>query len=640
MSDKTAKPTEVVVDDASDDDLIHVPTGQSRLRYLATIGLVLFLLIIFVVADLFQTTMTGGQSREDAVYLTWEDPVSGETENVLSSEFEQTYQFLSMVMGTAYAPPRMIFRDYINEPPLRDNDVNEEDTAGFLIWEDLAEDAGVAISDEEHAAGIKRTFQTNANVRGFMANARLSKDAFRNGMRRIQRVAKIQTLLMSTQRVPSSEGAIEQWQEDRPDYKFDLVSVPTEGFVAQAKDETPGDDELLEWFHGLQPFQQQRLFNQPRVVYEAAYIDLDAETAFDGAALLAAFPAAEGTDVEQLTSTYYNLNQTLRFMKPQEPEAGDGEDGEGDDAAEPQETTKPEPFDFEEVKDRARTESELFAAMGSLLAEMQDAATAGEEFDFLARATELGLTADKGSDEGVTRVEIPEIDGWGSNFISGQLSFAAEGSFVPRVVISENAMTIARAVTKIEASEPPFEEIRDEVIDMWAKDKAAELAAAALDGVREALAARPEDVELADWNPVIEKAALKELAEAAEYTFYERPALERGEMADEQTPAERFIRTQATIYDLEDGQVGPAIVSQDKSTAYLVRFDSKVSKPGKEIAVTDFEGYRARTIDEQMREFARTSFRGDSEWLQSRTKFRFPVKEEAEARRAAEEAAE
>lgn len=639
MSDSTAKEPEVV--DADGDELIHVPTGQSRLRYLATIGLVLFLLIIFVVADLFQTTLTGGSGREDRVAVSWEDPVSGEPTSVMSSEFDRTLQFLSVLASTGrgYYPPSAAFRDIEAEGPLRRVDVTDEDAAAFLVWEDLADDAGIAIANDEHKDFLKGVFGTNDNLRQFARNAGLTVMSLSQGIRRVQRVVKLQNLILRTQRIPDSAAAVAQWQEDFPDFKFEVVSVKAADFVTQAKDSVPSDEELKAWFAERPAFERQRLFTQPRVVYEAAYVDLSEGAAFDGAALLAAFPAAEGTDVEQLTRSYYDLNQRLRFMKPvEEPEEGDAE--EGDEPQEPKPAPKAEPFDFEEVEDRARTESGLYAALGALLTELQDAQTAGEEFDFIARADELGLATDRGSDEGITRSEILEVPGWGSRYISGQLSFAAEGTFVPRVVISENAMTIARAVTKIEAQEPPFEDIREEVVEMWAKDRASELAKETLDGLRETLVARPEGVEVADWTPVIEKDALRQRAAEAQYAYYDRPALGRGEMPEDQRPADRFIQTQSTIYDLEDGQVGPAIVSADKETAYLVRLDAKSDKPVQEIDVASYEGYGMRSLNERMVEIGGKVFRGDSEWFAARTKLRFPMKEQIEADRAAEEAAE
>ena len=144
--------------------------------------------------------------------------------------------------------------------------------------------------------------------------------------------------------------------------------------MAQAKDTVPADEELKAWFAERPAFERQRLFTQPRVVYEAAYVDLSEGATFDGAALLAAFPAAEGTDVEQLTRSYYDLNQRLRLKPIEEPAEDDAEEVTSPRSPSPRRRPV---FDFGEVKDRARTESEFYPALGALLTELQDAQTAG-----------------------------------------------------------------------------------------------------------------------------------------------------------------------------------------------------------------------------------------------------------------------
>ena len=164
------------------------------------------------------------------------------------------------------------------------------------------------------------------------------------------------------------------WQDQRPEFKFQVISAKAADFEAQAKTEVPTDEELTTWFHERPPFEQQRLFTQPRVQAQVAYVDLIAEPAFDATALLAAYPAAEGTDVDQLTRNYYDLNQRTRFMRPEEEvppadddatddDSGDGDSGDGesqdDKKAEPQEVKPTEPYEFEEVKRSEEHTSEL-----------------------------------------------------------------------------------------------------------------------------------------------------------------------------------------------------------------------------------------------------------------------------------------
>jgi len=642
MSDKTEHAPELLDEHG---ELIHVPEGQSRLRYLATIALVLFLLVIFVVADLFQTTVTGGSGGSNPVYVTWTDPVKKQSYAIYADEFTKTEQLLSMLAGQVYSPPSYEFGTPEDRADYRPGDLTDEDVASFLIYEQLAKDANIEVSDAEHADFVRLAFGSQARLSDFARQARMREQPLLEQVRRVRRVARLQELITLGLQVPDSGAAVEMWQEQRPEYKFQVLSAKSADFEAQAKSEVPTDEELLTWFHERPPFEQQRLFTEPRVQPQVAYVDLDAETPFDATALLAKYPAAEGTDVDQLTRSYYDLNQRSRFMRPAEEtpdENADQNEGADGEKVEPQETKPTEPFDFDEVKDRAQTEAAIFAAMSAFLTDVQDRKSiednkpegeAKVDIDFQAEAEALGLTVFTGAEEGLTRGELGVSEGWGDPRMAGQLSFTQESSFVASTVVSTGAMAVGRVLKKFEREEPPFDTIREDVVELWAKDRAAELCTEALDGVRLVLAAKPEDVDAANWKPVIDLDGLRTTATEANYEFYERPFLGRGEDPDKVTAADRFLRTQADIYDFEDGQVAPAQTSRDKTQAFLVRFDSKRAKAVSEIDVMNYESYRTRISREMMEEFGRSVFRGDGEWLQEKMTLRFPYNEQREAER-------
>lgn len=644
MSDKTEHDPELLDEHG---ELIHVPEGQSRLRYLATIALVLFLLVIFVVADLFQTTVTGGGKGDDPVYMTWTDPVAKKPYTIHADEFTKAEQLLAMLSGEVYFPASYQFGSPEERADYRPGDVTDEDVASFLIYEQLANDANIQISDAEHRQFIRTAFGSKASLDGYARQARMSVQQLTDQIRRVRRVARLQELLTLGMQVPDSGAAVEMWQEQRPEYKFQVLSAKAADFVAQAKSEVPSDEDLATWFHERPPFEQQRLFTQPRVQPQVAYAPLDGEVPFDAAALLAKYPAAEGTDVDQLTRSYYDLNQRTRFMRPAEETPADDAEGETEDGekAEPQEVKPTEPYDFEEVKDKAQAEAAIYAAMSAFLTDVQDRKVAedskleGEEkveIDFKAEAEALGLTVFTGADEGMTRDELGATDVWGDPRMAGQLSFTQEQSYVPSTVVSSGAMAVGRVLKKFEREEPPFADIRESVVNMWANDRAAELCTEALDGVRLVLAAKPEDVDASNWKPVIELEALRSTAEQANYEFYERPYLGRGENPETVTAADRFLRSQADIYDLEDGQTSPAQTSRDKSQAFLVRFDSKRAKDVSEIDVVNYESYRTRIAGETLQEFGSSVFRGDGTWLKEKMSLRFPYNEQREAEKAKE----
>ncbi len=657
MSDKTEHDPELLDEHG---ELIHVPEGQSRLRYLATIALVLFLLVIFVVADLFQTTVTGGNGGDDPVYMTWTDPVAKKSHAIHAEDFTKTEQLLSMLAGQVYFPPSSQFATPDERQGIRPGDLTDEDVASFLIYEQLAKDANIEVSDAEHKEFVRSAFGSKANLDGFARQARMSVLQLSNQIRRVRRVSRLHELISIGLQVPDSNAAVEMWQDQRPEFKFQVISAKAADFEAQAKTEVPTDEELTTWFHERPPFEQQRLFTQPRVQAQVAYVDLIAEPAFDATALLAAYPAAEGTDVDQLTRNYYDLNQRTRFMRPEEEvppadddatddDSGDGDSGDGesqdDKKAEPQEVKPTEPYEFEEVKDRAQAEAAIYAAMSAFLTDVQDRKVAEEskpegeprvEIDFKAEAEALGLDVYTGGEDGLTREDLMAAEVWGDPRMASQLSFTQEGSYAVTAAVSPGAIAVGRVLKKFEREEPPFDQIRDDVVDMWAKERAAELCTEALDGVRLVLAAKPEDVDAANWKPVIELEALRTTATEANYSFYERDYLGRGENPDTVTAADRFLRTQADIYELEDGQVIPAQIARDKSEAYLVRFDSKRAKDVSEIDVQNYEAYRSRISRESFEEFGRSVFRGDGAWLKETMTLRFPYNEEREAERAKE----
>lgn len=652
MSDKTEHDPELLDEHG---ELIHVPEGQSRLRYLATIALVLFLLVIFVVADLFQSTVTGGSGGDDPVYMTWTDPVAKKPYAIHAEQFTKAEQLLSMLAGQVYFPPSYQFGSPEERAGYRPGDLTDDDVASFLIYEQLAADANIQISDAEHSEFVRGSFGSRANLEGFAGQARMSVLQLSDQIRRVRRVSRLQELLTLGLQVPDSRAAVEMWQEQRPEYKFQVLSAKADDFVAQAKTEVPESEELTTWFHERPPFEQQALFTQPRVQPQIAYVDLGAETPFDATALLAQYPAAEGTDVEQLTRSYYDLNQRTRFMRPEEeaPEEetpedesdGESQDGDKADPDEAKLSKANDPYEFDEVKDRAQAEAAIYAAMSAFLTDVQDRKVAedskpeGEEkveIDFQAEAEALGLTVFTGPEEGLTRGELGAAETWGDPRMAGQLSFTQEQSYVPSTVVSNGALAVGRVLKKFERKEPPFADIREDVVNMWANERAAELCTEALEGVRLVLAAKPEDVDASNWKPVIDLDAMRSTATEANYDFYERPYLGRGENPTTVTAADRFLRTQADIYDLEDGQTAPAQVSRDKKEAFLVRFDSKRAKDVSEIGVQNYESYRTRISRETLEEFGGSVFRGDGAWLKEKMTLRFPYNEQREAEREKE----
>jgi hypothetical protein len=631
MSDKTEKAKPEVLDEHGD-ELIHVPQGQSRLRYLLTIGLVLFLVVIFVVADLFQGTMTGGGGGTDEVFLTWTDPVDGASHEVNESEFFETARLLStMAHFQIYAPDSMIFGEPDAKRRSR-NEPTEEDVASFLVFEKIAEGAGIAVSDDEHTAFLRSRFGGNAGLTQASINSRMSKQVISENARRIERVSKLRMLMLTTMGLPDPDEVVKTWQESRPEFKFQSVSVSRDDFVATAEAEAPDDEALAEWFHGLQDFEQRKLYTEERVQGTVAYLLLDGN--YDSTALAAAYPVPEGTDLDQQAQSYFSQFRTTRFKAPEET-TEDSEEG-----AEPQEKPTKLFYDFEEVEEQVRAEAPIHAALSDFVTDLQDRAANGETLDLKAEAEPFGLTIVEGDEAGWTREELTAVEVWGGPQIASQLIFAAEGSILPRVTATEDGFVLAQSVKKIERSEPPFADIRDDVVKMWAEDRAAELAVESLDYLRATVATKPDDVENADWQPAIDWDTLSAAASEASYPVYERPWLERSALPEGQTfatasPINRHLMLTPTVYDMEPGTVAAAAQSSDGKTAFLVRYDGTRVKDESEIDAGTVFQLRGQATQKAQLDFGAKVFLGDGPWLTEKASLRFPKNERREAERAA-----
>lgn len=635
MADKTNQPD---VQAHDDDELIHVPKGQSRLRFYATLGLVLFLVVIFVVADMFSVTMTsgGGGGGADDPVLAWTDPVSKEDHVLTRAEFDSTGQALKRMLSLGvYIPPKLAFHDRLTEGRAR-RDVTDEDVASFVIYDQMARDAGIDVSDEEARFFLGQVMGgSNANLQRYAKEYGISQRALMEEVRRARRVQLVtRTLMLSPAMIADSAAATDAWIEASPNYDFDIASVPVEDFRAEAEAELPSDEDLTAWYADRPLPEKMRLYTQELFVPEVVYVDLTAD-APAAEALLAAYPAPEGIDLDSQARTYYDLYRTQRFVKPAETQEP------GDEAA----PKSKEFFEFEEVKDQALLESQIKSALEAFLTDIADrqaAADTSEEspaVDLAAEAEALGLGYAIGAEEGMERAAMAEAEPWGSPNLAGQIVRYQDGQYVSRVAVSEKAITLARLAKKLPRAEKPFAEIRDDVAEMWLTERMKELAVEKLEQLRETLAAKPEDLD-GPWYPEVEKAAFKELVEASGYNYYDRAPFGRGENPERPTDGDRFLTTQALVWTLEPGQLAEPAVSRDGSKAFLVRFDSTQDKDVSEMPPSQHMARKRSQANERLMEYGRKVLRGDGAWLTEATGLRWPAREKRAERERAEEAGE
>ncbi|MEZ6016825.1 MAG: hypothetical protein R3F49_17030 [Planctomycetota bacterium] len=381
------------------DDLIVAPKGANRTRFILTVILVLFVLVMFVVADLFQYVV-GGSSRggQNPTYVTWRDPVQGADESVNAMDFELTRRLLSQLayMGL-YQPDSYAYSERASRRAAPD--VTEADVASFLVFEDLAKDAGITTSEKEHRDLLLARFQSGANLVATAREFQMTAKQLEDAIRRVRSVEKLKEFMRTGTRLADPDAMLESWQSQHQQHKFQYTALSTDAFAADAAAETlPDDEALLTWWRTRPPFEQQQLWSEEKTIPQVAWLDLSGS--FDATALLEAFPRPEGLDETQLARTYYDRYRAVRFLDPTPPPTEPGDDT-------PDDADKPSPYlEFEAVQEDALREARVEASLVDFLADLKERTDKGEEsIDLAVEAAKYGLESYT-SPDAMTRAEL------------------------------------------------------------------------------------------------------------------------------------------------------------------------------------------------------------------------------------------
>ena len=313
----------------------------------------------------------------------------------------------------------------------------------------------------------------------------------------------------------------------------------------------------------------------------------------------------------------------------------------------PQEPTKFF-YDYEEVKEQAMAEAAIWDAMTAFLEDVRTRMQVPDaQVDWAAEASALGLELTK-MEQAVERSKIAEMEGWGGSGIANQLSFSQVDAFVPRVWVEEGGLVIARLLEKTEPERKPWEEIKEEVLTHWARGHAMELAVDSLRGVLEFCAERATDEQgepLSDeeWTPEVTAEDLRESAGAANFTLVERPLRTRMEWPGDDpnlaTPADRFIRGQPDLFELEPGQVAYPRKDFTGNLAYLVRLDQTAEPdPKKKLKAQELLTLRQSSQTERAQDLI-AAFYPKSDWFSTTFSISWPQRVDDDADPGSEESA-
>ena len=532
--------------------LVEAPRGTSRTRFLFNLILVVFLLLIFSITGPMMSSLSGGNQSSGETYLAWTMP-GGDRVTLDANEFiteKRRFARLGPILG------------YLQFPGVDTGD--EIELARFLIVEKLAERAGIWVADDEVSETILTLFVTQENYINFINNSRdLTPVAYEGVLRRGLIVRRYILLQGETAGEILADDVIEQWKENSQEYNFDFVEVLAEDFADAARTALPDDAALEAYFDALPAFQKGRFNTEARLSGEIAWFDPTLER--DYSALLARYPAPEDSVPEEVANQYFNSFSSVRFTRPA-PDVEGLSDEEREAAM-----ADFEPFySFDEVAEQARAEAPIYYAMTDWLADLRERTANGETADLETEAIVYGL--DFVSFEPRTRAEFSGgEEAWSGRYLMGTLAGGTPGEVSTRVVVEENAIVVPRLLERLDPTLPPFADVRDKVADKWVEEEQPKLAVAKLESLRDLFGERPET---GVFEPTATAEAFAAAVEAAGFEVQQRGWKRQYPAADDEdrpTQAEFYIRSRASLFTLEDGDVAEAEASRDGKAAYLLR---------------------------------------------------------------------
>lgn len=578
-----------------DEDELHVPKGVSRGTFLFLVGLMIFLLVIWLVPG----PMLGiAEGNKNPVAVRFRLPSGAEVEwrasDLMGAE--------RALMDAFAVEPFLAFRLGIDA-----SKPEKPELTRLLVLDRIALDAGIEVTDGDLRAHLEQTLQfQGATGEDFKAGVRmrgLDQVAVEETIRRLLRVARFQGLVGFAGAVPDPAKIEEQWKLENVEFAFDYTTVAVADFKEEAQKSLPDEAGLEAWFNALDEGEKAGFKTEEKRKAELA-IFRDAETT-PAAELLAAYPekvpeGAQPTPPEELAQQYYDRVSWKRFQKPA------GEDGSPGGF-----------FSFEEVKERCLAEAPVFHAMQRWIDELAARKTNGETIDFAAEAQKLGLDH-QAILEPLTREELGGQSGAGdAEIASAVFSTNPDGSLHLMPVASSQGLVVVRTTERTDPVLPAFAEIRERVAEKWLEPKAVELAKARLASLRaglESFEPTPAEGEAPSKKTKARFRATSEAftgaLQAAGLELKRRDYRNKSANPTAAKPIEddeerRTLSSQANqfgLYALESDEVAEPGVSPDGATVFLVRLAGKRDVPIDDMTPAQYDRYkqivRSRAMNE------------------------------------------
>ena len=520
------------VEDFLGEDTIHVPVGRNRFQFIFLIGLLIFLLIIFIVPGAVQNSLGKGDNSNLPM-------VSYETEVGIT-----TWSLLDFQMEIRAEAAALSLRGLRITP-------SDEEIATILLTDALAVEAGVVVPDAqvkeylvqfaEGVGGIDRYKAIMASQ--FSGGAPTFERIFRRGIR----ISNYLGMLSRVAIAPSTDRLEEEWNAAHELVAFNYISARADAFKDAALAESPDDATLEKWLSKRPTYEQNTYKSLEKWTIGSAFYRVTDEAP---AALFAAYPLPEGWDAEAKALEYYQTYSYIAFKRDEEVTDENGEISRY--------------LPQEEVDVDCRRRSSILESMKAWRANAAGRMAAGEEVDLAMEAQELGLGWHE-SDEAMDRGQILADGEFGGGILSSQLLSIEPGQLIGTAIVGKETMQIAKVLSRMEPSMPEFSTIRDDVAKVWAAERSGGMAVEALEA-------------LTGEETLSEEDFLALAASDERFTVGMRDWLDTsGSYLDDPNKdedANLFIGLQTYslgLNALEEGALAPATLSPTKDVAYLIR---------------------------------------------------------------------
>ena len=565
-----------------EDEIVHIPKGQSRLRFIVVLGLMLFVLVIFTVGD--QLVGTFGRRKTTEVYMTWTHPKAG-VQRYGPSDFLEVR--LSLDRFFVVTTGRGLGRG-------RDS---EEEIAYHMITDRMAQEAGIEVSDAEISRAIREgepglvpSFITREQYLGQLQAVGVLPQDFETTLRRVMRVRRYEMMLALALGQPDPAALEKAWKEGHQQYTFDLVGLSAADVRAGAEAELPGADALRAWYEGLESADKARLFGASYTPVKSRAALLSWPIAGEvPAALLQRYPRPEQPPPEELARSYYDRFKTVRFARP--AQSGDQPPGEGQDQQPAQAPEEPQVLAFDEVREQALSEALVHAALADLLKDLNTKLDAGEQVDLAAVAGELGLelTNDGESRTSAEWTELAQAD------VASAIDVTASGRFHRLPLVQAGRLVLVHTLERTPSEPPPFDAISALAAEKWVDERAEKLAVEKLESLRDGLRppagaqeppAEPKPVDAESFARAVQEAGLT----LVHQDWFEpaRPAQDESSLSE----SERFLRASffpgAELFALEEGGIAGPLSSFRDQRQWLVRSAGRRDPPELDIRPADY----------------------------------------------------